>query len=124
MVKNLKRKGRIMASDEESLPIGEPVLRGVVDVAHQTIGVPDQSANLRRQMKALRKDLTMLEERLRRRGRRERSSEGSLVSGPVLAGGRLLGFLAILFALGLARRRGVLFRPVLMSAKRNRYHVR
>lgn len=80
-----------MASGEERLPIGEPVPRGVVDVAHQTIGVPDQSANLRRQIEALRTDLSMLEERLRHRGRRLRSSEGVLVSGPVLSSGRLLG---------------------------------
>jgi hypothetical protein len=65
----------------------------------------------------------MLEERLRHRGRRLRSSEGVLVSGPVLSSGRLLGLLTILFALGYVRRRVAPSRPVFMSAGRNQYSL-
>ena len=85
-------------------PIGTPIPLGVADVIRETVGVPDQTPNFRRQIELMRKELGCLEARLfdRRRDRagtsvRARRMPSPLPSLFVLA----LGLLA---AAGLRRR--------------------
>lgn len=89
-------------------PLGEPIPLGVVDLARDTVGVPDQSPNFRRQIELLRAELGRLETSLfeRRSRQADRASSKGPEARPMLPGLSAvvvvaLGFLA---AAGLRRR--------------------
>lgn len=89
-------------------PLGEPIPLGVVDLARETVGVPDQTPNFRRQIELLRAELGRLETSLfERRGRHaDRDSSKGAEPGPMLSGLSAVVVLALglLAAAGLRRR--------------------
>ena len=74
-------------------PIGTPIPLGVVDVTRETVGVPDQTPNFRRQIEMMRAELSRLEARLFER-RRSRAKTPART-------GRMLSPLPTLFVLAL-----------------------
>ncbi|ATN37700.1 hypothetical protein ACO34A_28440 (plasmid) [Rhizobium sp. ACO-34A] len=90
--------------------IGEPIPRGVVDVGHGMVGVPDQAPNFLRQISFLRSEVSKLDECFReiragayapvtnRSGRRERAAFSKTGAASTIK--RLTGLGLVLLALG------------------------
>lgn len=89
-------------------PLGEPIPLGVVDLARETVGVPDQSPNFRRQIELLRAELGRLETSLfeKRSRHADRGASTGADTRPMLPGfsAVLVLALGLLAAAGLRRR--------------------
>ncbi len=89
-------------------PLGEPIPLGVVDLARDTVGVPDQSPNFRRQIELLRAEVGRLETSLFERRSRHvaQRSAKSPEFRPMLSGisAVLVVALGLLAAAGRRRR--------------------